>query len=146
MSDRRRQIVEAALTVIGRRGVDAVTHRAVAAEAGVPLAATTYYFGSKAELVQEALELVIARSCELVEELRAVTGTIGGDELVERLVLFAVAQIDDTQAPLIAQYELMLESGRRRHLRPLAERWTVAYMDGLAELVRASPLPEPERA
>jgi DNA-binding transcriptional regulator YbjK len=146
VSDRRRRIVEATLAVIGRGGVDAVTHRAVAAEAGVPLAATTYYFGSKTELVQEALELVIARSTEVVDERTAVDGEIGCDELVERLAAFAEAQLDDREAPLIAQYELMLEAGRREHLRPLAERWSEAYMGGLVELVRASPLPDPERS
>jgi DNA-binding transcriptional regulator YbjK len=146
VSDRRRRIVEATLAVIGRGGVDAVTHRAVAAEAGVPLAATTYYFSSKTELVQEALELVIARSAELVDERTAVDGEIGCDELVERLAAFAEAQLDDREAPLIAQYELMLEAGRREHLRPLAERWSEAYMGGLVELVRASPLPDPERS
>jgi DNA-binding transcriptional regulator YbjK len=146
VSDRRHEIVEATLRLIGSRGVDAVTHRAVAAEAGVPLAATTYYFASKAELVREALELVIARSCDLVERRTAVAGDIDCDQLVERLIAFAAAQMDDPQAPLIAQYELMLEAGRRAELRPLAERWSVAYMQGLTSLVRASPLPDPERS
>ena len=48
VSDRREAIVEATLRLIDRRGADAVTHRAVAAEAGVPLASTTYHFASKA--------------------------------------------------------------------------------------------------
>jgi DNA-binding transcriptional regulator YbjK len=146
VSGRRRAIVEATLSVIGRGGVDAVTHRAVAIEAGVPLAATTYYFASKAELVQEALELVIVRSAEVVDDHTSVDGEISCHDLVERLAAFAEAQLDDREAPLIAQYELMLEAGRREHLRPLAERWSEAYMAGLVELVRASPLPDPDRS
>jgi TetR/AcrR family transcriptional regulator, regulator of biofilm formation and stress response len=51
VSDRRRLIVEAALRVIARDGVNAATHRAVAAEAGVPPASTTYHFSSKAQIV-----------------------------------------------------------------------------------------------
>jgi DNA-binding transcriptional regulator YbjK len=54
---RRREILEAALRVIGRDGVAGLTHRAVADEAGVSLAATTYYFASKADLLREASEL-----------------------------------------------------------------------------------------
>ncbi len=146
MSGRRRAIVEATLSVIGRGGVDAVTHRAVAIEADVPLAATTYYFASKAELVQEALELVIARSADVVGDHTSVDGEISCHDLVERLAAFAEAQLDDREAPLIAQYELMLEAGRREHLRPLAECWSEAYMAGLVELVRASPLPDPDRS
>ena len=64
---RRAAIVEATLRVIGARGADAVTHRAVAAEAGVPLASTTYYFASKEALVREAFELTIERSLALVD-------------------------------------------------------------------------------
>ena len=67
VSDRRRLIVEAALRVIARDGVNAATHRAVAAEAGVPPASTTYHFSSKAEIVTEALELAIDRSIAAVE-------------------------------------------------------------------------------
>ena len=44
-------ILEAALRVIAERGVEAVTHRAVADAAGVPLSATTYYFESLDELL-----------------------------------------------------------------------------------------------
>ena len=53
---RRRALLEAALTLIGRGGPAALTHRALASEAGVPLAATTYYFTSKDELLRETLE------------------------------------------------------------------------------------------
>ena len=42
--ERREAILDAALRVIEREGVRGVRHRAVAKEAGVPLAATTYYF------------------------------------------------------------------------------------------------------
>jgi DNA-binding transcriptional regulator YbjK len=118
----------------------------VAAEAGVPLAATTYYFRSKADLVREALELVIARSVEIVTEQTSAAGALDCEGLVDRLEAFALAQLDDRRAPLIAQYELMLEAGRRRHLRSLAEHWNEAYMEGLVELVSASPLPDPTRA
>ena len=41
---RRQQILDAAMRIVVRDGVRGVRHRAVAAEAGVPLSATTYYF------------------------------------------------------------------------------------------------------
>src|SRR4051812_39259398 len=53
---RRGRIVEAALCVISRVGPDGLTHRLVAAEANLPLAATTYWFSSKEELIREAFE------------------------------------------------------------------------------------------
>jgi len=36
-----------------REGIDAVTHRSVASEAALPLAATTYYFANADELIAE---------------------------------------------------------------------------------------------
>lgn len=131
MSDRRAAIVEATLRVIGARGADAVTHRAVAAEAGVPLASTTYYFASKEALVREAFELTIERSIGRVAEHAARTeGTA-----VDRLVALADAELREVNAPLAAQFELMLEAGRRPELRDLAARWDRVYREALAQLV-----------
>jgi DNA-binding transcriptional regulator YbjK len=131
VSERRAAIVEATLRVIGTRGADAVTHRAVAAEAGVPLASTTYYFASKEALVREAFALAIERSLALVAEHAARTeGTA-----IDRLVALADAQLRGADAPLAAQFELMLEAGRRPELRDLAEHWDTTYREALADLV-----------
>jgi TetR/AcrR family transcriptional regulator, regulator of biofilm formation and stress response len=139
---RRREILEAALRLIGERGVGGVTHRAVAQEANVALASTTYYFDSKAALVEEALEVMIERSIEDVRHYTTGPPEITRVELVDRIVGFADAQINEPNAFLLAQYELMLEAGREEYLRPLARRWTIAYMDGFERVVRSAGLPE----
>jgi TetR/AcrR family transcriptional regulator, regulator of biofilm formation and stress response len=143
---RRREILEATLRLIGEGGVDSVTHRAVADEAGVSLASTTYYFDSKSALIEEALELMIARSTECVREHTTAPPKISQAELINRIVAFADAQINDPQAFLTAQYELMLEAGRSEYLRPLARRWTIAYMDGFRQLVVSAGLRRPKVA
>ena len=139
---RRREILEATLRVIGGGGVKGVTHRAVAQEANVALASTTYYFDSKGVLVEEALELMIARSIEDVRRFTACSSVISREELIDRIVGFADAQVNDPNAFVLAQYELMLEAGREEYLRPLARRWTIAYMDGFERVVRSAGLPE----
>jgi DNA-binding transcriptional regulator YbjK len=143
---RRQEILEATLRAIGDGGVNSVTHRAVAEEAGVSLASTTYYFDSKSALVEEALELMIARSIEWVRRHTTSPPRISQPELVDRIVAFADAQLNDPLALLTAQYELMLEAGRAEYLRPLARRWTIAYMDGFTQLVQSAGLPRPEVA
>jgi len=142
LNPRRREILEATLRVIGDGGVKSVTHRAVAQEANVALASTTYYFDSKGALVEEALELMIARSIEDVRRFTGCPPRISHEELIDRIVGFADAQINDPNAFLLAQYELMLEAGREDYLRPLARRWTIAYMDGFERVVRSAGLPE----
>jgi len=139
---RRGEILEATLRVIGEGGVKSVTHRAVAQEANVALASTTYYFDSKDALIEEALELAIARSIEAVRRFTTCPPEISLEELIDRIVGFADQQINDPTAFLLAQYELMLEAGREEYLRPLARRWTIAYMDGFERLIRSAGLPE----
>jgi DNA-binding transcriptional regulator YbjK len=146
VSDRRDRILAAALRVIAAHGVDAATHRAVAAEAGVPLASTTYHFSSKAELVRDALERAVERSVAAVDRASAPPYGRGAAALVERLLgLVALLEAED-QAPLAAQFELMLEAGRRPHLRPLAEHWSEAYTAGIERLAAGAGMPEPALA
>lgn len=57
----RRKILEATLEVIAGEGIRGVTHRAVAAEAGVQLSLTTYYFKDIEELIKEAFQLFCER-------------------------------------------------------------------------------------
>jgi DNA-binding transcriptional regulator YbjK len=51
---RRLEILEAVLRIIARDGLRAVSHRSVASEASVPLAATTYYFHDLEDLITES--------------------------------------------------------------------------------------------
>jgi TetR/AcrR family transcriptional regulator, regulator of biofilm formation and stress response len=130
------------LRVIGESGVKSVTHRAVAQEADVALASTTYYFDSKDALVEEALELMIERSIEYVRRYTDCPASISRGELIDRIMGFADATVNDPNAFVLAQYELMLEAGRAEYLRPLARRWTIAYMDGFERVVRSAGMPE----
>ncbi len=129
---RREQILEATLRVIGREGREAVTHRAVAEEAGVPLGSTTYYFDSRDDLLGQALEHVAAQEVErytrLGEELRAVKS---GRDLADRLISELVAAAEDRVA-YIAEYELWLEAGRRPDLREAAQSWCDAEQRSVA--------------
>jgi TetR/AcrR family transcriptional regulator, regulator of biofilm formation and stress response len=146
VSDRRRLIVEAALRVIARDGVGAATHRAVAAEADVALASTTYHFASKAEIVTEALELAIDRSIAAVERHTAPPLPATPDALVDRLAALVEALCAGDQAPLGPQYELLIEAGRSPALQRVAKRWDGAYMGGLRAIVAAADIRAPDEA
>ena len=129
---RREQILEGALRVIGRSGREAVTHRAVAEEAGVPLGSTTYYFDSRDDLLAQALEHVARKETErhrvLGEELRkAKTPRQLADLLLDQLILEA-----DDRVAYIAEYELWLEAGRRPELREAATAWCDAVQLSVA--------------
>lgn len=67
-TDTREKIIAAAARIIEREGFSAVTNRAVAAEASVSLASTTYYFDSVADIAvagfRRVFETVNARVAE----------------------------------------------------------------------------------
>jgi TetR/AcrR family transcriptional regulator, regulator of biofilm formation and stress response len=134
---RREAILRAALGLISKRGIDAVSHRAVAEEARVPLASTTYYFESLDELLEGALRLFVD---EEAGRLSALAESLDGRELPAREVarLFR-AELD----PDVAQFELYVEAARRPRLREVARRSIEMYATVAAAALRASGLPEP---
>jgi DNA-binding transcriptional regulator YbjK len=141
---RRHALLEAAVRVIGRGGIAAVDHRAVAAEAGVPLGSTTYYFESKDDMVAQALRHVADREAERLE-LAARSGLLDGDGaiLVERLADLVLDTWASDRVVLLAQFELYLESGRREDLRSAAEGWDEAYRGLLTKVLRRLDAPDP---
>jgi DNA-binding transcriptional regulator YbjK len=142
---RREAILRATLAIIGARGPDAVTHRAVAERAGLPLAATTYWFASKNDLLQETL-LLAAR--EEVERIERVVLELAPRELEvlewARAVSAVLAEdLESDPARHIAFTELVLEGTRRPWLRAEVARWHEAQL-ALAELgLRAARAADP---
>lgn len=65
--EKRESLLDAAITVIARDGLEGFSHRAVAAEAGASLASTTYYFSSKNDLILQAFEQFTSRGAPRTE-------------------------------------------------------------------------------
>jgi DNA-binding transcriptional regulator YbjK len=65
----REALLVAAITLIARDGLEAVSHRAVAIEADVSTALTTYYFASKTDLLVQAFEYFAARGEPRIAEI-----------------------------------------------------------------------------
>ena len=65
---RKYALVSAAAELLCEGGFDAVRHRAVARRAGLPLAATTYYFSSLDDLIVKAVEHVGALEAQQLRE------------------------------------------------------------------------------
>jgi TetR/AcrR family transcriptional regulator, regulator of biofilm formation and stress response len=142
---RREAIIRAALALIGERGPDAVTHRAVAQRAGLPVSATTNWFESKEQLLQEAF-LLAAR--EEVARVEGVVIDLAPRELDAGAWAAAVAaalatDLEDNPTRHVAFTELVLEGTRRPWLREEVGRWEDAWLR-LAEMgLRAVGSTEP---
>ncbi|HEX6596482.1 MAG TPA: TetR family transcriptional regulator, partial [Acidimicrobiales bacterium] len=64
MTDTRQRLLDGAATCIRERGVASASSRAITVTAGVNLAAITYHFGSKDDLVAESLLTTIRTALE----------------------------------------------------------------------------------
>ena len=76
VDERRQLLVEAAIRVMARDGVAKATTRAIAAEAGMALAAFHYSFRSKQELLENVLEAITSHTVDQALQALWVTGTV----------------------------------------------------------------------
>jgi len=144
---RRRAILEATLSIIGEQGTAAVTHRAVAAAAGVPLAATTYYFASKDDLLDQALRYAAEEQLAALEGAPPpATGVRTVADAVERVWTVRRSYLARGRERALAHYEIYLEAARRPALRAVAHEWNEACVRQLAPGLASLGIAEPEAA
>ena len=126
---RRQELLAAALRIIVREGPEAVTHRSVAAEAGASHGSVVYYFGSREELLRQALEMIAASNIEWLESLQDELIAHAHDpaELAARFAHFVAQQMVIDRDMGIAVLELHLAAARYPELRPHIRHWGRAY-------------------
>jgi DNA-binding transcriptional regulator YbjK len=134
---RRRALLDAAIAVIGERGLGGTTHRAVAARAGLPLATTSYFFASLDELVTCALQELSEQTIRRMETITALVteGRLSPAAAVERFAAFLLAI---PSAQIGAQFEVYLEIRRRPALAHEARRLLLAFEELAARALEAA--------
>lgn len=125
---RREALLDAAAELAAEVGAGAVTHRAVAARAGVPLSTTSYFFSSIDELVTEALRRSAqARVADFDAAERAwVLGEGDVADVVEGVV---DALLDASPTAEGSQVEFYLAAGRHPELQPDASAAVNRYAE-----------------
>ncbi|WP_169946872.1 TetR family transcriptional regulator [Microbispora sp. H11081] len=117
---RRETLLDAAVDLLGDGGFAAVTHRAVARRAGLPLAATSYYFTSRDHLLAEAFALLVER--ELARMRESVDHPPGRTPSAVAETLTGVYASDRLRQ--LGLWELYLQAGRDPALQAIARAWT----------------------
>lgn len=122
---RRRKILDACVRVIGSGGLAAVTHRAVADAAGVPLGSTTYYFTDRDDLVRQTMEYAVeVEAARMAAVLERVDGPPTLDSSVDLLTeIFLDKSVADPLYDL-ALFEMFLEATRNPSAREQTRRWS----------------------
>lgn len=127
--ERRQRIIDAAIRVVGAKGIAGLTHRSVAAEADVPLGSTTYHFTSLDDLLVAALRQA--------NEAFVVPTPAPGDDLAQSLSRLLGELLSEDRGRAELEYELYLAALRRPALRPVAAEWCESVAAALGERVDA---------
>ncbi|NUS76526.1 MAG: TetR family transcriptional regulator [Streptomyces sp.] len=128
--ERRQRIIDAAIRVVGEKGLAGLSHRTAAAEADVPLGSTTYHFKTLDELMVAALR-------QANEGFAKVIAARGGLEdpradLAAELAGWMGEWLAGDRTGVELEYELYLAALRRPALRPVADEWTEQLVDLVA--------------
>jgi DNA-binding transcriptional regulator YbjK len=124
---RPERIAEAAIAVVAERGIEGLTHRAVAAKADVPLGSTTYYFAGLDDLLVAALERAAADN---ISELQAWGQTVDSKaHLATAMAELIVRSLGADRARWMVGFELYVAALRRPAMRRLSIEWDAAFVE-----------------
>ncbi len=127
---RRREILDAAAAIVVEQGTAALTHRAVAARAGVALGSTTRYFASIDDLREATLRMLgdeIDATLDVIERELA-----SGEDPAERCAALMYDFLRDSRQ-VHASMAMVTAAASDASLRSLALRWTDRLTDVLAQ-------------
>jgi DNA-binding transcriptional regulator YbjK len=106
----REAIVAATVRIVAREGVAAVTHRRLAAEAGVSLSSTTWHFAAKADILEAALRWTARREVARIAEIAArLEGDFDPAAWADELAAWLLEQVTGERDIAVALYRLQIE-------------------------------------
>ena len=117
MANRRDDLLDAAIGVLGESGIHALTHRAVDAAAGVPPGSASNHFRSRDALLDAVVERFATRERAHWEDIAARACPTTPRELARALSEFAREATGPQRTLTMARYAILLEAGIHPALR-----------------------------
>lgn len=125
VTERRTQIITAAVRVLSREGLTETTTRKIAAEAHVNQATLRYYFGSKDDLLFAVLQEMIHRTREIIQA--SISIDRGVHEAISQSIKAFWANFEAAPELEVMQYELTLYAIRHPESAWLAKQQYDGY-------------------
>jgi AcrR family transcriptional regulator len=117
MATRREHLLDAAITVLGERGIHALTHRAVDTQAGLPAGSASNHFRTRNALLEAVVDRFAARERALWVELAVRTYPTTPSELAQVLIAAAKTATGPQRTLTLARYAILVEAGIRPAIR-----------------------------
>jgi DNA-binding transcriptional regulator YbjK len=144
---RQKRITEGAIVAISRHGIAGLTHRRVAQEAHVSLAATTYYYQTKNDIIADASRALLSRYLEafrrFAQRQRDRPDKIAFSDFAMKLVFNAAGK---ESVESLAWCEIILNTVRQPELRDLSQSWFAALEEVWREIATLLGISELESA
>ncbi|HEY6695416.1 MAG TPA: TetR family transcriptional regulator [Solirubrobacteraceae bacterium] len=121
----RDAIVAATVRIVAREGVAAVTHRRLAAEAGVSLSSTTWHFAAKTDILEAALAWTARREVARIGEIADRLGgaAFNAAAWAEELADWLLEQVTGEREIAVALYRLQIELLGSPRAREVHREW-----------------------
>ena len=120
---RRVLLADAGIAVLAREGSRGLTHRAIDAEAGVPVGTASNYFRSREALVAGIFERIGARLAPTPEDLEARSAALPSRELFADYLRDIVRRLLGEREVTLALFEMRLEAARHPDLAASLSEW-----------------------
>ncbi|GAA1533981.1 TetR family transcriptional regulator [Dactylosporangium maewongense] len=117
MANRRDDLLDAAITVLGERGIHALTHRTVDATAGLPPGSTSNHFRTRGALLDAVVERFVTRERANWEDLATRLAPTTPHELARALSAFAQQATGPQRTLTLARYAILVEAANQPELR-----------------------------
>jgi len=130
--DRKQAILLAAEKLFAQRGYHAVTIRAIAQEAEVPLALVGYYYGQKHELFHAIFEHWNSTIEERLAALRGVAADAPADDALKLIIEAFTGPVLRLRASAEGEYYALLVARELHHALDETDRVLRAYFDPMA--------------
>jgi DNA-binding transcriptional regulator YbjK len=117
MGSRRDDLLDAAILLLGERGVRGVTHRAVDTAAGLPPGSTSNYFRTSDALLIAVIGRFADRERAALDDLAAGLHPAGPADVAGLLAAAARASVSPNRTLTLARYAILLEGAQRPVLR-----------------------------
>lgn len=147
-ADKRFAIAEAAIDIIAKDGISELTHRMVARRADIPLAATTYHYEKKADIIKAAFDLTLSRYIHALTRVqRRVTRTQSTRTDYQKLLIRLIGNVANRERFRACCWaEIMLDAPRHQESLALAQAW-FSHLDEIwASIARACGMEQPAKA
>ena len=117
MPDRKETLLDAAVQVLGDRGMRGLTHRAVDAEAGVAAGSTANYFPTRESLLEAIANRVSAMERGYFDEIAAEVCPATPADLGRAIAGFARDITGARRALTLSRYAILVEAGHNAKIR-----------------------------